>query len=436
MKRIFTAAFALLLAGCSGGSETSSSYAGEMRLTSEIAAQFEDEVRRCRETKYDNLDMSQAQFAMPETEDIHILTVRQTKTEYKPSYLYESVRRFGKALFEDFNEADISFTAEGIEGEIIGYQTEEDGSFITDENGERLPVYSDPKALDHLDMINSDDPRIYLMTYEDKKNNRHVFQTDVDKYPLSFNRGRMMSAVGAEAGTSTVWFPVVNLEEKDRSIYLAGAADKLCPLPSGDVSAGAAADYLEKRFTADMGFELDRNITLKVNEYGLAGFDKNSSALILHCSLAWKGLPFDYYREGVMSSRDFQFDSFDTRCTALMLGQDEVDYFRGRLCMNNTVEETGEPVTEIIPLSQAAERVSKKLAEYITATGDTVQLVYSGKQPSDESPETVLRPCWKFSLHDKYDMLNYVVTVDALNGECGFYSYESRHRTRQSRSAQ
>ena len=198
MKRIFTAALALLLAGCSGGGETSSSYAGEMRQTSEIAAQFDDDVRRCRETEYDNLDMSQAQFAMPETEDIHILTVRQTKTEYKPSYLYESVRRFGKALVEDFNESNIGFTAEGIEGELIGYSTEEDGSFITDENGDKMPVYADPKVLDHLDLINSDDPRIYMMTYEDKKNNRHVLQTKWDKYPLSFNRGRMMSAVGAE----------------------------------------------------------------------------------------------------------------------------------------------------------------------------------------------------------------------------------------------
>lgn len=434
MKRIFTAALALLLAGCSGGGETSSSYTGEMRQTSEIAVQFDDDVRRCRETEYDNLDMSQAQFAMPETEDIHILTVRQTKTEYKPSYLYESVRRFGKALVEDFNESNIGFTAEGIEGELIGYSTEEDGSFITDENGDKMPVYADPKALDHLDLINSDDPRIYMMTYEDKKNNRHVLQTKWDKYPLSFNRGRMMSAVGAEEGTSTAWFPDVDLEEKDRCIYSSDTADKLFPLPSGNVSVMAAADYLEKHFAADIGFELDRNITLKVNEYGIADFDKNSSALIMHCSLAWKGLPFDYYREGVMGSSDFRFDSFDTRCTALMLGQDEVDNFRGRLCMNNTVEETGEPVTEIISLSQAAERVSKKLAEYISAAGDTVQLVYSGKQPSDESPEVVLRPCWKFSLHDKYD--NYVVTVDALNGECGFYSYSSRNRTRQQVSAQ
>ena len=33
-------------------------------------------------------------------------------------------------------------------------------------------------------------------------------------------------------------------------------------------------------------------------------------------------------------------------------------------------------------------------------------------------------------------LLNYVVTVDALNGECGFYSYSSRNRTRQQVSAQ
>lgn len=78
-----------------------------------------------------------------------------------------------------------------------------------------------------------------------------------------------------------------------------------------------------------------------------------------------------------------------------------------------------------ISVGAAADIVSENLTDTVTFDVLSAEIVYSGISDNN-SMSTKLCPVWKFKLFNPNDDLNYIVYVDAVNGDFSYMTISSQ----------
>ena len=392
LNALAVAAVFVLFTGCSA-KDTGSSYGDDIHS---IIDSFNADTEQIKEKKYNNLDLSTAEFIQPEFESLHSIKITYLDGDdiLSAQEMYDNVQKWSSQLFDDYDK-------DNIEIRMLSNMDDED-----------------PKASDNLELIRTDKGDVCYVMYRDRQHNRYLWQDMWNRYPHWINCGKALEAEGVTEWVAGGQLPSDTDRESGRAFYTESRSDEKHRLFSSEVTIGEAVRYLEKDYLSFLGYDHDKRYTLKVNEVSIRQLNAESSAYILYYTPAWDGIPFDSFEEMSMPGGDTA--RFGVHGEALVTDKNEIDVIVGLQLFD--VEEL-DTVDTLIPLSAAFDKASSELTDQVKFEVLFARLVYSGKQQEDGSAE--LSPFWKITLFNPNDLYNYVCYVDAQSGEFSYLYYLS-----------
>ena len=132
-------------------------------------------------------------------------------------------------------------------------------------------------------------------------------------------------------------------------------------------------------------------------------------------------IPFDRTGERQVVGDDKElFKPISHDGQALMIKKNDIDWAVGAAPDMST--EIGEPITEIIRFTDAADILSKALSENVTYKVLSAELVMTAGI-TDENKSPLLMPTWKLTLNNENDGFHYDFYINAINGELGYVRY-------------
>ena len=270
------------------------------------------------------------------------------------------------------------------------------------------------KITDHREGLENGSIKINWLVYRNIEKNQYMWW-GYGKYPHWINRGTAVTILDDNIRASS-WLPS-DMGEPIARYYNDGKNDDIkYKLADGEVSIGEAIKYFTEEYPKSLPFEDKPSYTVKyVDVYKLTG---DTYGYLLWTSKLYASVSFELGTEMVTNGP--VPDYYTQNSQALMVRKNEVDVTVS--CEPSTnVKETGEPLSNIISLKEAADIVSQKLSQNVKFNVVSTELIYHGIR--DEEYTAHLKPTWQFVLYNQNDSMNYNVYVDAVSGDCNYFRY-------------
>lgn len=274
------------------------------------------------------------------------------------------------------------------------------------------------------DEIKSGKASITWMFYRDNENHKYAWRTIYEEYLHWYSCGEGYcasdSASNSNLGswTPSGLHPVVatyyrSNELTDDSYRLYGSKE--------NVSIKDAVEFFEQEYSKNVPISRGCNSECTVSQIDVCEFQDGTYGYVIYYSSSYNGIPFNSVKEAVWLNGASPVGEI---AQALMISGNTVD--TNIRTGDQQIEVIGEPVKNIIPLTEVANILQKSLAQNVSIKISYIQFMYSCRNVSTrDGSESYMEytPCWKLQAYDSVTEVNYDIFVDAISGKIKYYRY-------------
>lgn len=376
----------------------------------EVVEKFDDHFENCKTKEYANLDWTNTKKPqVPQFTECYNIEVNENfdaPSNKEAIAKFESYCRF--YFGKEFDDNNVYFRSDGGYPDVVV-----EGNGMTFDNaGARLN--------DHRSEIeNNDSAAISYFVYVDLEKYLFLWGSP-DSNPRWVTRGSAISLSG-------VRYRPMGLMPKDllsqypyETFFNDGTLkEKTYKLYDGDYSIGEAIDYFVNEFYPSQPFDDMKGFSCSVSSVSAIKVKDDMYYYLILFAPTWNSIPFD--TAGEMSSNGNPDRYYSRDAQAIMARKNDVDmacYYAPI-----TVKEVGDPINKMLTLEDAADIASETLSGAVKFEVRSAELIYSGPVDSEVWSKAYLHPAWKFTLFNTNDELWYNVYINAVSGECSYYSY-------------
>lgn len=440
MHRIQTAATAiamlLLMTACGrsgqsgeqnsheNGSVSPPSYSSE--VSSEITVpiktateNFSADLEECGKRSYPNLDFSGAiSFPAPVVSECYAIKCAENDYEVRQDgemTIEEKLSRFEsycRAYLGEYNPENACF--ETSDRKLDGKEYEIEGI-----DGVEFTAF--PKLSEYEKKIKSGEISPSYFLYVDNKKQTYLWWlSETSIYPHWYNKGltlsllneylKASSAIPTDIGEPIAVYPNDGSHEDERY-----------RLYDGEVSIKEALDYFNNEYLRSVNIADNDIQNIAVRYINVYRVTEDIYAYVFIFTTAVDKIPFDRTGERQVVGDDKElFKPISHDGQALMIKKNDIDWAVG--AAPDMSPEVGEPITEIIRFTDAADILSKALSENVTYKVLSAELVMTAGI-TDENKSPLLIPTWKLTLNNENDGFHYDFYINAISGELGYVRY-------------
>ena len=389
-----------------GGESTVTGNGNVKTVTENYDADFES----CQKTSYVNLDWTNTGKCPvdPASELFNITCQNQMANEVmSQKEMLMKFEEYCRFYFGEYIDDCACFDPEYDKGEEILPHPEP-----IEING--VSYRSHYKISDYKEKLESETVLLNDLVYRNIEKNQYLWWP-WNTYPHWINRGGVLTAIGDKTIKCSSWIPT-DLGEPIARYYNDGKSDDVkYKLSDGEVSIGEAIKYFTEEYPQTLPCENKPAYSVNyIDVFELGG----TYCYILHAAMLYDSVAFEQMGEFSGAAPNYYIDYSQ----ALMFKKNDID---ASLDCNPGIktERDGNPIANIISLKEAAEIVSKKMSQNVMFDVQSTEFVYHGAIDSENIAH--LKPTWRFVLHNENDSMNYNVYVDAVSGDCNYFSYVS-----------
>lgn len=269
---------------------------------------------------------------------------------------------------------------------------------------------------EHREKIVTNEVKVNYFVYRNIEQNKYLWWCYY--YPHWINKGSALTAIGDKTNKCSSWIPSDMGEPVARYYNDEKNYDVKYKLADDEVSIGDAIKYFTEKYPDTLPFDNKPEYSVKyVDVYKI---NENTYGYLLNAALKHNFLSFEILGEMQTDSSTPYFYATDGQ--AFMVKKDDIDVIHDcdpKFMMEND----GDPILNILSLKEAIDIVSEKMTQNVKFNVLSTDLVYHGTR--DEENIARLKPTWEFKLFNPNDNVNYNVYVDAVSGECNYFSYVS-----------
>lgn len=358
---------------------------------------YAEEEQQIRNTEYENISFSNAEFEIfPECEEVSLLwqqTLVMTPQE-SWNYIEKQLEEIGK-----LDQVDMEKEVRVVTPELEWDDTKD-------------APYCYPALAEHMDDI-TDAGGAYM----DVK----------DCYVMAAGRladGKITAYLGADEHAEKEVYYDSYAKDVETSGSLSELGDRSWPLISGEITVRQGADLVMDYFDGSGLTQPAEGVSLEVANVEVFHL-KDVFGYYYQLRRIYNGLP-------VAFSKDASYQPLDTSYLAM---EDCKDVFvaddTGVCAFSGTSER--DTLTElytdekILGAADAAELLSGKLASGVRMDVENVSLVYEPLVEISEDADMALFPCWRFAGENLVKDEELMVCVDAFTGDIYCYSVPEWH---------
>lgn len=273
-----------------------------------------------------------------------------------------------------------------------------------------------PKISDYRDRLENEEIKVNYLVYRNIKKNQYLWWGF--SYPHWINKGAALTAIGDKTSKCSSWIPSDLGEPIARYYNDEKNYNVKYKLSDGEVSIGDAIKYFTEKYPDTLPFDVKPEYSVKyVDVYKI---NDDTYGYLLNTSLKYNSVSFEILGEMATDSSAPHFYATDGQ--AFMVKKDDIDVTVD--CDPKTmIENDSNPILNILSLKEASGIVSEKMTQNVKFNVLSTDLVYHGTR--DEENIARLKPTWEIKLFNPNDNVNYNVYVDAVSGECNYFSYVS-----------
>lgn len=359
---------------------------------------YAEEEQQIRNTEYENISFSNAEFEIfPECEEVSLLwqqTLVMTPQE-SWNYIEKQLEEIGK-----LDQVDMEKEVRVVTPELEWDDTKD-------------APYCYPALAEHMDDI-TDAGGAYM----DVK----------DCYVMAAGRladGKITAYLGADEHAEKEVYYDSYAKDVETSGSLSELGDRSWPLISGEITVRQGADLVMDYFDGSGLTQPAEGVSLEVANVEVFHL-KDVFGYYYQLRRIYNGLP-------VAFSKDASYQPLDTSYLAM---EDCKDVFvaddTGVCAFSGTSER--DTLTElytdekILGAADAAELLSGKLASGVRMDVENVSLVYEPLVEISEDADMALFPCWRFAGENLVKDEELMVCVDAFTGDIYCYSVPEWHQ--------
>ena len=359
---------------------------------------YAEEEQQIRNTEYENISFSNAEFEIfPECEEVSLLwqqTLVMTPQE-SWNYIEKQLEEIGK-----LDQVDMEKEVRVVTPELEWDDTKD-------------APYCYPALAEHMDDI-TDAGGAYM----DVK----------DCYVMAAGRladGKITAYLGADEHAEKEVYYDSYAKDVETSGSLSELGDRSWPLISGEITVRQGADLVMDYFDGSGLTQPAEGVSLDVANVEVFHL-KDVFGYYYQLRRIYNGLP-------VAFSKDASYQPLDTSYLAM---EDCKDVFvaddTGVCAFSGTSER--DTLTElytdekILGAADAAELLSGKLASGVRMDVENVSLVYEPLVEISEDADMALFPCWRFAGENLVKDEELMVCVDAFTGDIYCYSVPEWHQ--------
>lgn len=359
---------------------------------------YAEEEQQIRNTEYENISFSNAEFEIfPECEEVSLLwqqTLVMTPQE-SWNYIEKQLEEIGK-----LDQVDMEKEVRVVTPELEWDDTKD-------------APYCYPALAEHMDDITDAGG-----AYVDVK----------DCYVMAAGRladGKITAYLGADEHAEKEVYYDSYAKDVETSGSLSELGDRSWPLISGEITVRQGADLVMDYFDGSGLTQPAEGVSLEVANVEVFHL-KDVFGYYYQLRRIYNGLP-------VAFSKDASYQPLDTSYLAM---EDCKDVFvaddTGVCAFSGTSER--DTLTElytdekILGAADAAELLSGKLASGVRMDVENVSLVYEPLVEISEDADMALFPCWRFAGENLVKDEELMVCVDAFTGDIYCYSVPEWHQ--------
>lgn len=375
---------------------------------SEVTGEFDKHFEICKSKEYINLDWTNTQKTQVPTfgecHNVEVSDVFERPSNKDAFAQFESLCQwyFG----EDYDNSNVYFSADEFPSMPI-----EGGGITYERGGTRLNDYRDK-------VENDDSILIYDYIYLDLEKKIYLWGTPV-RQAIWVTRGAAITLSGRRYRPTGLLPADLLTEYPYETFFNDGTlSEKTYRLSDGDYSIGEAIDYFVNDYYLSQPFD-NEGVSCAVRTVSAIKVKDDLFFYLLKFAPSWNSIPFDTRGEFVSSSYvPYQYYNFN--CQAIIVKKNDVDMAYNYV--PPTINEVGEPIDRMLTLDKAADIASESLSSAVKFEVRSAELIYTG--PEDKETHIgSLHPAWKFTLFNTNDEMYYDVYVNAVSGECTYFSY-------------
>lgn len=200
-------------------------------------------------------------------------------------------------------------------------------------------------------------------------------------------------------------------------------------LLDGEVSIDEAIETFNQEINENYYLENpNSDLTFQVCGVQVSQITEKNKAYRLYARRIYNGIPFDAFNQ--RNSAWAELENFEVPemkvwfSEAMMIEKDRLDCTTecDRVCK---VEERGEPITEVLPLTEVLGKLSEVLTEGSSFQVKSIDFTYCSDPTDEDEFETIFSgrftPCWKITLQNEKDksVMNFYINI--LTGEIRGY---------------
>lgn len=391
-----------------GGESTVTGNGNVKTVTENYDADFES----CQKTSYVNLDWTNAGKCPvnPASELFNITCQNQMATDVmSQKEMLVKFEEYCRFYFGEYDDEYAFFQNEPDKGEEILPDLG-----ITEING--IPYSSYYKISDYKKKLENEVIKINYLAYRNLETKQYLWWVWND-YPHWINKGGALTTLNDDSIRCSSWIPS-DLGEPIARYYNDGKSNKVkYKLTDGEVSIGEAIKYFTEEYPQTLPCE--NKPVYSVNYVDVFELGNGNYCYLMHAAKLFNSVAFEQIGElsGTNIPNYYTDDS-----QALMIKRNDIDVTLD--CDPGAkVEREGDAITNIVSLKKAADIASEKMSQNVMFDVQSTEFVYHGAIDSENIAH--LKPTWRFVLHNENDSMNYNVYVDAVSGDCNYFSYVS-----------
>lgn len=197
-------------------------------------------------------------------------------------------------------------------------------------------------------------------------------------------------------------------------------------LLDGELSVHDAAMQAAQIVT-DAHFGGGTDLRASVSQVKVIGLDKEVCGYSFSLTPSYEGVPFDAYEmendgrfihnNGFLGEKEYEL----LPGNAFMLESGQLDIMIG---FDNAFDvEILQEYDSVISFEDAVQIMSDAFSEHLQLTVSHADLMYVMYTTDQETQTRGVDAVWKFTTENANDAMHYIIYVDAITGDCDYYSY-------------
>lgn len=289
-------------------------------------------------------------------------------------------------------------------------------------NGEAVPLST---AMKNLESGEENYEDVFAIMYIPEGNGREMQYLDIKLHTWT-NRG-----IIADLDDEIVAHPGTNLFEGEYyDLRNHEVPEVSVQLLNGEVSIKEAIETFNREINEDYYLENPNpDVTYQVCGVQVSEITKRNKGYRLYARSVYNGIPFDVFNERNSSRtelKDFEMPEMNIAFSeAMMVEKGRLDCTTecDRVCK---VEERGDKITEMLPLTEVLGKLSEALTEETIFQVKSIDFVYCSDPSEEDEHETIVSvrytPFWKITLQNEKDksIMNFYTNI--LTGEIRGYN--------------